>query len=352
VLDDPRSDAIDPAGLLTRLADALGGADDLDTTLRSLVDTALQLTGASAGAVFLQDPDRVGMEPAVAVGIDEGPWARLADGLGVDNDPLAATARDRTPRRVPAGGDAADPFLTATGASRAAYEPLVMSRGGIDQALGVMALGWPSDAGSGASAGAGLDSLIAALARLASVAVDHARLASLVAERSEWFERVAQADPLTGLANERAFARVLEVELARAARQGSQVSLALFDVDGFVELNERAGHEAGDDVLRGVAAVLNESVRIVDTVARIGGDEFVVLAPGSAGSTLAQRAIEGVAALPDTGGRRVSISAGVARFPTDGATAGEVLDAAAAALADAKAGGPSTLRESGGQPAI
>ena len=101
---------------------------------------------------------------------------------------------------------------------------------------------------------------------------------------TEWFERIAHTDPLTGLANDRTFARVLELELARAGRQGGEVSVAIFDVDGFAATNASAGHEAGDDMLRAVAAVLAGSVRLVDTVARFGGDEFVLVAPGSAGA--------------------------------------------------------------------
>ena len=115
---------------------------------------------------------------------------------------------------------------------------------------------------------------------LAALAVDRARLASTAAERSEWFERMAHTDPLTGLANERTVGRILELELARAGRQGSEVSFAMFDVDDFQATNRDSGHEAGDDVLRRVAAVLAESVRLVDTVGRIGGDEFVLVAPG------------------------------------------------------------------------
>ena len=91
---------------------------------------------------------------------------------------------------------------------------------------------------------------------------------------------MAHTDPLTGLANERTVGRVLELELARAGRQGSEVSFAMFDVDDFRATNREGGHEAGDDVLRRVAAVLAESVRLVDTVGRIGGDEFVLIAPG------------------------------------------------------------------------
>ena len=131
---------------------------------------------------------------------------------------------------------------------------------------------------------------------------------------------MAHSDPLTGLANERTVARVLELELARAGRQGSEVSLAMFDVDDFQATNRDGGPAAGDDVLRRVAAVLAESVRLVDTVGRVGGDEFVLIAPGSAGLTVANRVMAGIAALPAVAGKDVSVSAGVARFPTDGAT--------------------------------
>ena len=137
----------------------------------------------------------------------------------------------------------------------------------------------------------------------------------MILERSEWFERLAHTDPLTGLANARTFARVLELELARAARQGSEISIAVFDVDNLGRINEAAGHAAGDDVLRAVASVLAESVRLVDTVARHGGDEFVLIAPGAAGPTVAQRVLNGVAALPPIAEGPITVSAGVARFP-------------------------------------
>jgi diguanylate cyclase (GGDEF)-like protein len=150
---------------------------------------------------------------------------------------------------------------------------------------------------------------------------------------------MAHTDPLTGLANERTVIRILELELARAGRQGSELSLAMFDVDDFQATNREGGHEAGDDVLRRVAAVLAESVRLVDTVGRIGGDEFVLVAPGSAGATVAQRVLDGVAALPPVGGRVISVSAGVARFPADGTDVDALITAATEALTRARAAG-------------
>jgi diguanylate cyclase (GGDEF)-like protein len=119
--------------------------------------------------------------------------------------------------------------------------------------------------------------------------------------------------------------------------------VAIFDVDGFAETNEAVGREGGDNVLRSVASVLSGAVRLVDTVARFGGDEFVLIAPGSAGMTVARRVLEGIADLPAVEGRTISVSAGVARFPTDGTDAGTLLSAAQAALVKARAEGRSPI---------
>jgi diguanylate cyclase (GGDEF)-like protein len=150
---------------------------------------------------------------------------------------------------------------------------------------------------------------------------------------------MAHTDPLTGLANERTVGRILELELARAGRQGSEVSLAMFDVDDFRNTNRDGGPDTGDEVLRRVAAVLADTVRLVDTVGRVGGDEFVLVAPGSAGMTVAQRVLDGIAALPAVGGRTITVSAGVARFPADGTTAEALIAAATDGLTKARAEG-------------
>ncbi|HEX5592884.1 MAG TPA: sensor domain-containing diguanylate cyclase [Solirubrobacterales bacterium] len=88
----------------------------------------------------------------------------------------------------------------------------------------------------------------------------------------------SRRDALTGLPNRRAFEERLPTELARAARSGYAVALVLLDLDGFKGVNDRLGHPAGDEVLRSVARILDES-RAADDCFRIGGDEFTILMP-------------------------------------------------------------------------
>jgi diguanylate cyclase (GGDEF)-like protein len=347
VPDDPNPAQTDAFGVLAGAAETLATSDDLDATLGSLLRAVIAATGADSGAIFLQDPDRAELEPAVAAGIDEPVFDRLRASVGEADDPVATTARDRSAIDIDPGSDLRGGFVAETASASAVARPLVVNRGGVELPLGVLALGWTQARTPNEDEAR----LIDAVTHLISVAVDHGRLGSLVAERSEWFERMAHSDPLTGLANQRTLARVLELELARAGRQGGEVSVALFDVDDFKATNESEGHQIGDDVLRAVAAVLAESVRLVDTVARYGGDEFVLIAPGSAGLTVARRVVEGVAALPPVGGHSISVCASLARFPTDGRTTDEILSVAEHSLAAAKTQGPGTLLEAASQRA-
>ena len=345
-MPDARRSSPDPLHTLSAAAEAVARESDLDAALGTLLGAAADAVGATAGAIYLQDPDRAELVAFLAVGIDATGLERLAGGSDDARDPIAVVARDGSPIDRRAGADSGS-FGRASESVSTAFRPLVASRGGIDLPGGALVLGWADDRGVTADE----DELLGAIAHLAAVAIDRWRLASLVAERAEWFERVAHSDPLTGLANERTFARVLELELARAGRQGSEVSVAIVDVDGFAATNAAAGREAGDDILRAVASIVAESVRLVDTVARAGGDEFVVVAPGSAGMTVARRIAAAVEALPLVGTEPVSVSIGVARFPVDGTSSDELLAAARAALETARGSGRGTIAESTPQPA-
>lgn len=113
--------------------------------------------------------------------------------------------------------------------------------------------------------------------------------------------RSANSDPLTGLANRRVFEAVLEREWDRGRRAGSPVSLLMVDIDHFKQFNDTLGHPEGDRCLTLVAHLIQRlAQRPADEVARIGGEEFVVLLPETdqVGAThVAQRIVEGVAAM-------------------------------------------------------
>jgi diguanylate cyclase (GGDEF)-like protein len=98
------------------------------------------------------------------------------------------------------------------------------------------------------------------------------------ASRFEIEAHDSRHDALTGLANRRAYQERLAVETSRATRYGHPLSLCLLDLDGFKQVNDRLGHPAGDEVLREVARVIDES-RVADDAFRIGGDEFAILMP-------------------------------------------------------------------------
>jgi diguanylate cyclase (GGDEF)-like protein/PAS domain S-box-containing protein len=97
------------------------------------------------------------------------------------------------------------------------------------------------------------------------------------AELTRRLQHQALHDPLTGLPNRQLFRDRLDTAIARAARSGARLGVIFLDLDGFKDVNDRLGHAAGDNVLRMASVRLKSAVRAVDTVARIGGDEFVVL---------------------------------------------------------------------------
>ncbi|MEA2606918.1 MAG: hypothetical protein QOI00_1675 [Chloroflexota bacterium] len=313
--------------LAAGVAAAVRGAD-LDDGVGTLVGAAIAALGATSAMVSLQDPDRPDPELTLTIGLDEAAQQAAVAAVTDPGHPLTTAGRDRAETR--------------SGATIAL--PLIVTRAGVEEALGALAVTFADDA----AADAADPVYLRLVADLAALAVDRARLASTVAERSEWFERLAHTDPLTGLANLRTVSRVLELELARAGRQGGEVSVAVFDIDDFGALNEASGRDAGDDVLRSVAAILAGSVRLVDTVARFGADEFLLVAPGSAGAMVAQRVVDGVAELPTIDGRMTSVTAGVARFPTDGTDAESVIAAAHGALERARSARRGTVETTEG----
>jgi diguanylate cyclase (GGDEF)-like protein len=172
----------------------------------------------------------------------------------------------------------------------------------------------------------------------AAVALENVRLHRLV-------ERQASTDGLTDLANRRHFEEALAAEISRAERFGGTIALVLADLDDFKQVNDRFGHQAGDDVLRAFADILRETVRDIDMAARYGGEEFAVLLPQTdldGAERLAERLRETMAErrlmLDPSTSFSVTASFGVAAFP-DAATPAALFAAADEALYRAKSEG-------------
>lgn len=270
-------------------ARALATGDDLDPILGRIAALATTELGYEAASIYLYDEAREALQPKA---------------------PDGATRAATELREVTEEGARFVPLIVGTQVETLAG--VLEVRGAVDAAETVAALG--------------------GLADLAAIAIERGRLRSSLAERSEWFERLSQIDPLTGLANRQTFERAIELELLRAARHGTRVGLTLFDISGLAELNARLGRAAGDDALRRTAAILTANVRLIDTVARYGSDEFVVLAPAATRPALAERIVAAAAAERLEDGTPIGLRSGTAFFPDDGDTASELVAAAERAM--------------------
>lgn len=304
---------------------ARGGG--LDDKLEALSAQAGSAAGTDVVAILLHDVDAgvlLSLDGEVVV-----PTA-AADGL------LGQAVADRSAvfaRPIPKGLAA-----TLPGARSCLICPLVVEDEDGEFLEGLLVLGWLE-----AAALEEAPESILAIADLAAVAIRQARLRNSAWERSDHADRLLHTDRLTGLANRVTFERMLELEIARAARQGTPLAVVMLDVDGLTAIGEREGGRVADEVLRHVAAAIADRVRLLDTVARFGDDEFVVIAPGDAGGIVALRLRDAIAELPPIGEVEASISAAVVHHPADGASGSDLVAAAEHALHEAKAKGPGTV---------
>src|SRR5690606_34053914 len=154
----------------------------------------------------------------------------------------------------------------------------------------------------------------------------------------------ALRDPLTGLPNRRAFEPQVEQEVSRARRYGRHLSLIMLDLDYFKAYNDLHGHRSGDDLLKHIGRLIQRELREPDMVFRIGGEEFVILLP----ETDVQGAVAVIRRLQDRLRRDervpITLSFGVAEFPTHAEDAEPLVVAADRALYAAKEAGRNTVR--------
>lgn len=313
----------------------------LDSKLATLAGHARAVTGASHVSVHLIDAEGTGLVPLG--------WSGETGGTGGDPAPMdlqgahpavRSALEDRLPVSFSHGPDAlvSLPFLPSSARGLAAVPLVTADDEGAPVVEGLLL--W-----AGAEEIETAPEAALAMADLVAVAIRQARLENALTEHADWLERVANTDPLTGLANRRTFERMLQLELVRGGRQSAPIGLALFAVDGLADLEAQTGAAAADDVLRRVAATLAEQLRLIDTVARIGPGTFAAICPGARGTEAAYRVRDAVARLEPAPTGPISVSAGVVRFPDAGKEADELLLAGETALQAAGAQGPGTILE-------
>jgi diguanylate cyclase (GGDEF)-like protein len=162
-------------------------------------------------------------------------------------------------------------------------------------------------------------------------------------DKNEQLSQLSTTDPLTGLRNRRYVDEILNIEVLRARRYNTPLTVLMADLDHFKHVNDEHGHQAGDAVLRGVADVLRSSLRVTDVGGRYGGEEFIVL--------MAQNDVEGARRfaerwrtaientpfpIPGGGSVEVTLSIGVAGATGPDGEAVDLVAAADAALYAAK----------------
>jgi diguanylate cyclase (GGDEF)-like protein/PAS domain S-box-containing protein len=243
----------------------------------------LVAAGAPANALFAAVAEQLGQlfeatlgsvvrfDTATRVGDYVGSWSRNATtltGLTIDLTGNTATARvyrEGRPALVAEyGRHSTDPFLDEFALGGGFAAPIT-AEGRLWGALGVALA-------AGRAVPAGAQERLASFAELVAVAISSA-------EALETLSREATTDPITGLANYRAFHERLGSEVERSTRHGRPLSVAVLDLDHFKLVNDTYGHQTGDDVLAEVARRLGGAVRGGELMARIGGEEFAWLMP-------------------------------------------------------------------------
>jgi diguanylate cyclase (GGDEF)-like protein len=184
--------------------------------------------------------------------------------------------------------------------------------------------------------------------------VSYAALSLVNARHLETTRRASATDPLTGVANRRAFDATLELHVHRANKEYSALACMMIDIDFFKSINDEHGHGAGDQVLRTVASQIAANCRQNDIVARYGGEEFVVLLPGMSVIAdlveIAERIRESVVA--SSAGIATSVSIGVATYPGIVDDASGLVDVADASLYAAKRSGRNCVVLNAVRPAL
>jgi diguanylate cyclase (GGDEF)-like protein len=307
---------------LVRTHTAIAMSDfGFDDVLETVVDEALDLTGGDAAVVEVPDGDclvyrAVAGTAAPHLGL-RLPIAGSASGLCLARMEPIVVLDTETDERVDREA------CRRVGARSMVVVPLVHA----GRAAGVLKVYARTPAAVGGDAAR----LLGLLGQVIGTGLARAELLAEMAER-------AQTDALTGLANRRSWDDQLARAIAHAVRTNETLSVAVCDVDGLKQVNDRDGHAAGDALLRDIASRWSARARASDLVARIGGDELAVLLPGADEVAAADVVARLAAALP----LGCSVSVGIAEWDLR-ETGGELMARADLRMYEAK------RRRSGGR---
>ncbi|WP_337059933.1 diguanylate cyclase domain-containing protein [Kineococcus sp. G2] len=306
---------------LARASRAVATADD---PRRAVCEAVRDLAGADVVHLLQPDGPRALVSTACAgaggrlgVRVDVEARSSLTAAAFLDGEQVFAPDVSTT--------RGADPELARTvGAVSAVWQPVLL-RG--DEPIGVLSVVWHHRV---AAMPPGLPSLLRTFAGEAAHAVERADLLARLA-------RAAERDALTGLANRHRWDESAPAEIARAQRTGAPLTFALIDLDRFKRYNDTFGHLQGDVLLREFAAAAGSCLREADTLARWGGEEFVLALPGCTAEEAVRVADRIRAVVPH--GQTATV--GVAQW-TPGSSVAEVLARADEALYRGKHGGRDT----------
>jgi diguanylate cyclase (GGDEF)-like protein len=324
---------------LARLGETLAGSHDLDRILHVVLESAMASARASGGMVMLLSPGRDQLVLSAADGLEVPLDLRVALGDGVSGG--VALRGEPVRGRVGHGPGELWPAVGEPTGTSCIAVPLKSS----GTVIGVLDL-------YGSALPGGFDdndvATIRTFAAQATVAGDNVLL-------HEEAQRLSITDGLTGLWNYRYFTMSVTKEIERASRFDRPLALLMLDLDHFKDVNDSFGHQRGDAVLIELAGRIRAEARDVDTVARYGGEEIVVVLPETDEAGARQAAERFCSAIrrkpfgePGLPPIRLPVSAGVAVYPFHGSTASALLACADAALYEAKHAGRDTWRVSDG----
>jgi diguanylate cyclase (GGDEF)-like protein len=326
------------ASALARITRLAATRHDPESLLQSVAPELLALSGADRVILYLRHVRNAVLIPVADAGTIVGEEERARDlRLDMSVDPLLRLTQERKPLLFHVDGNPPPSSITPfSDTTCMAVIPLV-SR---EEILGAALLASVKRQVVWDAALIGfLDDIVQQIA----LGVENARLFSQLSQ-------MASTDELTQLANRRRFSETLRLEMARARRQTTPLSLVMADVDHLKKINDGFGHPAGDAAIRHVADSFRRGRRETDLAARLGGEEFALLLPGTdlAGAVKAAERIR--QELSDSSvapAGTVTVSIGVATWPDDAGSETDLVQAADERLYSAKTGGRNRVCSTG-----